>query len=36
MQKLVVAAASLALLLLSGPSPAQAEEPLGIGLEGFA
>ena len=36
MQKLALAVASLALLLLSWASPAQAEEPLGIGLEGFA
>ena len=36
MQKLALAAASLALLLLWGPNPASAEEPLGIGLEGFA
>lgn len=36
MQKLAVAATSLALLLLSWASPAPAEQPLGIGLEGFA
>ena len=36
MQKLAVTTASLALLLLSWASPASAEEPLGIGLEGFA
>jgi pimeloyl-ACP methyl ester carboxylesterase len=36
MRKLVVAAAPLALLLLSAASAASAEEPLGIGLEGFA
>jgi pimeloyl-ACP methyl ester carboxylesterase len=36
MKKLPVAAVSLALLILSGPIYASAEEPLGIGLEGFA
>ena len=36
MKKLPVAAVSLALLILSGPIHASAEEPLGIGLEGFA
>jgi pimeloyl-ACP methyl ester carboxylesterase len=36
MKKLPVAAVALALLMLSAPVPASAEEPLGIGLEGFA
>jgi hypothetical protein len=34
-RKVLVAAACLAVTLLSGPMPLVAEEPLGIALEGF-